>query len=86
MYFHNRVLTYFLCVPSVFLYFSSITHLNGKLFISCMLYLLYPSVIVFIIFIVKGAVCRILTLLKHKNTIICLQTFRKHVKLTYLFN
>ncbi len=34
---------------------------------------------------VKGAVCRILTLLKHKNTIICLQTFRKHVKLTYLF-
>ncbi len=35
--------------------------------------------------ILKGAVCRILTLLKHKNTIICLQTFRKHVKLTYLF-
>ncbi len=34
---------------------------------------------------VKGAVCRILTLLKHKNTIICLQTFRKHAKLTYLF-
>ncbi len=33
----------------------------------------------------KGAVCRILTLLKHKNTIICLHTFRKHVKLTYLF-
>ncbi len=33
----------------------------------------------------KGAVCRILTLLKHKNTIICLQTFRKHVKLTYVF-
>ncbi len=33
----------------------------------------------------KGAVCRILTLLKHTNTIICLQTFRKHVKLTYLF-
>ncbi len=33
----------------------------------------------------KGAVCRILTLLKHKNTIICLQTFRKHAKLTYLF-
>ncbi len=33
----------------------------------------------------KGAVCRILTLLKHKNTIICLQTFKKHVKLTYLF-
>ncbi len=25
------------CVLSVFLYFSSITHLNGKLFISCML-------------------------------------------------
>ncbi len=45
-----RVLTYFL---SVFLYFSSITHLNGKLFISCMLYLLYPSVIVFIVFIVN---------------------------------
>ncbi len=34
--------------------------------------------------LLKGAVCRILTLLKHKNTIICLQTFRKHVKLTYL--
>ncbi len=34
--------------------------------------------------IVKGAVCRILTLLKHKNTIICLQIFKKHVKLTYL--
>ncbi len=33
----------------------------------------------------KGAVCRILTLLKHKNIIICLQTFRKHVKLTYFF-
>ncbi len=53
VYFHNRVLTYFLCVPSVFLYFSSIIHLNGKLFISCMLYLLYPSVIVFIVFIVN---------------------------------
>ncbi len=53
MYFHNRVLTYFLCVPSVFLYFCSITHLNGKLFISCMLYILYPSVIVFIVFIVN---------------------------------
>ncbi len=26
-----------------------------------------------------------LTLLKHKNTIICLQIFRKHFKLTYLF-
>ncbi len=35
--------------------------------------------------VLKGAVCRILTLLKHKNTIICLQTFRNHVKLTYLF-
>ncbi len=33
----------------------------------------------------KGAVCRILTLLKHTNTIICLQIFKKHVKLTYLF-
>ncbi len=33
----------------------------------------------------KGAVCRILTLLKHKNTIICLQIFMKHAKLTYLF-
>ncbi len=33
----------------------------------------------------KGAVCRILTLLKHKNTIICLQIFKKHAKLTYLF-
>ncbi len=47
------VLTYFLCVLSVFLYFFSITHLNGKLFISCMLYLLYPSVIVCIVFIVN---------------------------------
>ncbi len=37
----------------MFLYISSITHLNGKLFISCMLYLLYPSVIVFIFFIVN---------------------------------
>ncbi len=35
--------------------------------------------------IIKGAVCRILTLLKHKNTIICLQIFKKHAKLTYLF-
>ncbi len=34
---------------------------------------------------VKGAVCRILTLLKHKNTIICLHIFKKHAKLTYLF-
>ncbi len=34
---------------------------------------------------IKGAVCRILTLLKHKNTIICLQIFKKHAKLTYLF-
>ncbi len=33
----------------------------------------------------KGAVCRILTILKHKNTIICLQIFKKHAKLTYLF-
>ena len=33
----------------------------------------------------KGAVCKILTLLKHKNTIICLQIFKKHAKLTYLF-
>ncbi len=32
----------------------------------------------------KGAVCRILTLLKHKNTIICLQIFKKHAKLTCL--
>ncbi len=36
VYFHNRVLTYFLCVPSVFLYFSSIIHLNGEAF-----YILY---------------------------------------------
>ncbi len=35
--------------------------------------------------IFKGAVCRILTLLKHKNTIICLQIFKKHAKITYLF-
>ncbi len=34
-------------------------------------------------FIFKGAACRILTLLKHKNTIICLQIFKKHAKLTY---
>ncbi len=34
---------------------------------------------------IKCAVCRILTLLKHKNTIICLQIFKKHAKLTYLF-
>ncbi len=34
----------------------------------------------------KGAVCRILTLLKHKNTIIVLQIFKKHAKLTYLKN
>ncbi len=33
----------------------------------------------------KGAVCRISTLLKHNNTIICLQIFKKHAKLTYLF-
>ncbi len=38
-----------------------------------------------VVLCVKGAVCRILTLLKHKNTIICLQIFKKHVKLTYLF-
>ncbi len=36
-------------------------------------------------FRIKGAVCRILTLLKHKNTIICLQIFKKQPKLTYLF-
>ncbi len=42
-----------LCSECVFTRFSSITHLNGKLFISCMLYLLYPSVIVFIVFIVN---------------------------------
>ncbi len=41
------------CSECVFTRFSSITHLNGKLFISCMLYLLYPSVIVFIVFIVN---------------------------------
>lgn len=35
--------------------------------------------------IVKGAVCKFLILLKHKNTIICLQIFKKHAKLTYLF-
>ncbi len=35
--------------------------------------------------LVKGAVCRILTLLKHKNTIICLHIFKKHIKLTCLF-
>ncbi len=34
---------------------------------------------------IKGAVCKYLTLLKHKNTIICLQIFKKHAKLTYLF-
>ncbi len=33
---------------------------------------------------IKGATCRILTLLKHINTIICLQIFKKHAKLTYL--
>ncbi len=33
----------------------------------------------------KGAVCKFLTLLKHKNTIICLQICKKHAKLTYLF-
>ncbi len=35
--------------------------------------------------LLKGAVCRILTLLKHQNTIICLQICKKHAKLTYLF-
>ncbi len=34
---------------------------------------------------IKGALCRILTLLKHKNSIICLHIFKKHAKLTYLF-
>ncbi len=62
---YYRALTYFLCVLSVFLYFSSITHLNEKLFISCMLYLLYPSVIVFIDFIVN------------KQTTSILRTFEK---------
>ncbi len=33
--------------------------------------------------ILKGAVCKFLTLLKHKNTM-CLQTFKKHAKLTYV--
>ncbi len=33
----------------------------------------------------KGAVCRILTVLKHKNTIICLQIFKKHAKLTLVY-
>jgi len=32
----------------------------------------------------KGAVCKFLTVLKHKNTI-CLQIFRKHAKFTYSF-
>ncbi len=35
--------------------------------------------------LVKDAVCRILTLLKHKITIICLHIFKKHIKLTHLF-
>ncbi len=35
--------------------------------------------------VLKGAVCKFLTLLKHKNTIICLQVCKKHAKLTYLF-
>ncbi len=39
----------------------------------------------FMLACLKGAVCSILTLLKHKNTIIRLQIFKKHVKLTYLF-
>ncbi len=29
--------------------------------------------------------CHVLTVLKHKNTIICLQIFKKHAKFTYLF-
>ncbi len=33
----------------------------------------------------KSAACRILTPLKHKNTIICVQIFMKHAKLTYIF-
>ncbi len=33
-----------------------------------------------------GAVNTFLTILKHKNTIICLQIFKKHAKLTYLFS
>ncbi len=33
----------------------------------------------------KDAVFKFLTLLKHNNTIICLQIFQKHVKLTSLF-
>ncbi len=33
----------------------------------------------------KDAVFKFLSLLKHNNTIICLQIFQKHVKLTYLF-
>ncbi len=32
----------------------------------------------------KGAVCTVFTTM-HKNTIICLQIFRKHAKCTYLF-
>ncbi len=35
--------------------------------------------------VIKGDVCRILTLLKHKNTIIYVQIFKKHAKLTYRF-
>ncbi len=31
-----------------------------------------------------SAVCKFLTLLKHKNTVICLQIFKKHAKLTCL--
>ncbi len=36
---------------------------------------------------IKGAVCKFLTLLKHKNTIICLYIFKKQVNiLVYLKN
>ncbi len=33
---------------------------------------------------IKGAVCKFLTLLKHKNTMICLRICKKHAKLTFL--
>ncbi len=33
----------------------------------------------------KGALCKVLTILKHKNTIICLQIFKKHAKLTLVY-
>ncbi len=35
--------------------------------------------------LIKSAACRILTPLKHKNTIICVQIFRKHAKLTLFY-